>query len=143
MAIKKCFKCGKEKDVEEFYKHKMMKDGRLNKCIECARIDSRRHRIENIDAVREYDRARGMSPKRISENKKRMKKFIINNKEKYIAWNSAAYALARGKIVKKPCEVCGTTERIEMHHSDYSKPLDVVFLCSVHHKRAHGFAKDY
>lgn len=35
MIIKKCFKCGAFKCLKDFYKHKQMKDGHLNKCKSC------------------------------------------------------------------------------------------------------------
>jgi hypothetical protein len=41
-----------------------------------------------------------------------------------------------GLIEKEPCEVCGSIEA-EAHHPDYSKPLEVVWLCRKHHKAAH------
>ena len=37
MDKKKCFKCGKVKDLTLFYKHKMMNDGHLGKCKECTK----------------------------------------------------------------------------------------------------------
>lgn len=38
--MKKCFKCGKEKELESFYKHPKMMDGHLGKCKSCTIIDS-------------------------------------------------------------------------------------------------------
>jgi len=36
-----------------------------------------------------------------------------------------------------PCEICGC-EKSEAHHDDYSRPLDVRWLCRVHHLMHHG-----
>lgn len=41
-------------------------------------------------------------------------------------------ALEAGTIVKKPCQVCGNL-KVEGHHEDYSKPLEVDWLCRKHH----------
>ena len=47
------------------------------------------------------------------------------------------YAIRRGKLVRGPCSVCGVTEGVDGHHTDYTKPLDVVWLCKPHHREAH------
>lgn len=40
-------------------------------------------------------------------------------------------------LAPQPCEVCGSVERVHAHHKDYSKPLEVTWLCPFHHKQAH------
>lgn len=34
----------------------------------------------------------------------------------------------RGRLVPQPCQDCGA-EPAEMHHEDYARPLDVIWLC--------------
>lgn len=42
-----------------------------------------------------------------------------------------------GRLVPKPCEKCGA-EKVEKHHQDYARPLDVVWLCRPCHMQAHA-----
>jgi hypothetical protein len=44
------------------------------------------------------------------------------------------------KITKGPCEVCGEAKS-QAHHTDYTRPLDVRWLCRVHHSAEHRKAK--
>lgn len=46
-------------------------------------------------------------------------------------------AIRSGRLEKEPCEVCGGTERIHAHHDDYDRPLDVRWLCALHHTQLH------
>lgn len=48
----------------------------------------------------------------------------------------ARRAVASGKIKKIPCVKCGE-RKSEMHHPDYYKPLDVVWLCVKCHDAEH------
>lgn len=45
-------------------------------------------------------------------------------------------AIKSGALIKKPCVRCGN-KKVEAHHTDYSKPLDVVWLCRPHHLEEH------
>ena len=52
-------------------------------------------------------------------------------------------AIRAKKLVKSPvCKACGVGGRIEGHHMDYTKPLDVIWLCNLCHKRRHGKLAD-
>lgn len=49
----------------------------------------------------------------------------------------ASQAVKNGTLIRRPCERCGALKTLA-HHHDYSKPLDVLWLCSSHHAEAHG-----
>ncbi len=73
----------------------------------------------------------------------RQARWRLQNFQKYQAHVEVQRALARGDLVKNGCEICGTTEgRIDAHHDDYSKPLDVRWLCRLHHVRLHNAGED-
>ena len=129
--MKKCIKCGAKKKLDEFYKHKQMADGRLNKCKSCSKEDSTKNRNENIDRIREYDRKRGSS-----QGKKYLKEFRSKYPNKYKAHNMVNNAVRDNKLFKKPCEICGK-EDVHGHHDDYLEPLNIRWLCPVHHSQWH------
>jgi hypothetical protein len=58
------------------------------------------------------------------------------NREKVAAHSVVARAIRSGRLVKQVCEVCGDPDT-SGHHDDYSKPLDVRWLCDRHHKAEH------
>lgn len=120
---KVCFKCQVEKALTEFYVHPAMGDGRLNKCKECARKDVRANYEANADHYRAYDRKRGYRP---------------GDPHKVAARMAVNHAIENGRLTKLECEVgVGCRGRIEAHHDDYNKPLDVRWLCKKHHGEVH------
>lgn len=53
-----------------------------------------------------------------------------------------ANALRKGLV--KPWPICAVPDccrKPEAHHPDYSRPLDVVWLCRPHHMQVHAMAK--
>ena len=137
---KTCFKCGETKPLAAFYKHKAMADGHLNKCKECTKKDADKHRSENLDKIREYDRTRGNRlPKGYA------KEYRTRYPNKYKAHTMVNNAIRDGKLFAEPCEICGIIESVHAHHDDYAKPLNVRWLCAAHHHQwhaKHGEAKN-
>ena len=131
---KRCTKCGEEKPLEEFYP-------RAAKCKPCYRADVRRNRLANADYYREYDRNRARSPERLADRLARNRQFQSDCPEKRRAHIAANNALRDGRIVKTPCAFCGADDNLEAHHHDYSKPLDVTWLCRPCHRRFHALER--
>lgn len=141
---KSCFKCDARKDISEFYKHKGMADGHLNKCKECAKSDVRKHRMDNLK-VQEYDRVRyHKDPKRRARIARNAKKWNRENPLGYKAHNTIRNAVRDGRATKpNSCSICGDSERkLHAHHDDYEKPLDVEWLCVVCHGRKHAYLRN-
>jgi len=110
-----------------------MKDGHLNKCKKCTKNDVNKHRKENIDKIREYDRNRFQNDSdRRAYSYARAKTDRIKFPEKYKARTAVSNAIRDKKLKKMPCCVCGS-EKSQAHHEDYSRPLDVIWLCVIHH----------
>ena len=152
METKKCFKCGQVQPMTAFYKHPGMADGRLGKCIECAKSDVKENRAKRIDYYREYDRDRFQNDPRVKERHTRYqstesgklsanqskKKWLRNNADKRAAHIILGNAVRDGRIIKPIlCSECGRRGRIHGHHTDYSKPLDVMWRCPRCHRAEH------
>jgi len=152
---KRCFKCKEIKPLPEFYSHPSMADGHLNKCKECAIYDARKHRAANIERIRNYDRNRPNAAERnlsfLKASKRRRasseeyrrraneraRRWAKANAHKKRATVNVRRAILSGKMKRQPCEVCGTELLVQAHHEDYSKPLDVRWLCVKHHAERH------
>lgn len=132
MDKKQCFKCAGLLPLSEFYPHPRMADGHLNKCKHCTKKDVRGNRAARGEQYREYDRARNHIPHRHADIVRNARKDPV----KYRARKAVDNALRRGKLTKKPCDVCGNP-KVDAHHEDYNKPLEVRWLCRKHHVLAH------
>lgn len=147
--MKTCKTCQKDKPLSSFYVHKGMTDGYLNICKDCTKARVSKHRALNIEYIKEYERKRATLPKRVEARKMYSKteagkkahaKALRNYREKHsdraYARNVFGKAIKDGKVEKLPCFICGD-KNVEGHHPDYSRPLDVVWLCNKHHRECH------
>lgn len=129
--MKTCKKCSETKALSEFYKT----GGKTCKACTCARVRERRL---TDPKVRAYDRQRAKLPHRVERAKKITTEWRKKNPDAYKAHSEVNYALKTGAIVKGPCAICASDENIHAHHNDYSKPLDVIWLCARCHHRTHA-----
>lgn len=131
--MKKCKDCGVEKPLSEYYKHRQMLDGHLNKCKDCVKDRVGKHREKNIERIRAYDRARGNR-----QDYEYIKQYRAKYPNKYKAHTLVNNSIRSKKLKKMPCEECGTDKNIVAHHDDYLYPLNVRWLCQAHHKQWHA-----
>jgi len=67
-----------------------------------------------------------------------IKAWKIRNKIAADAHQKVYWAKERGEIVKPArCQCCNGKKDIQAHHKDYSRPLDVQWLCRSCHKKNH------
>lgn len=122
---KVCKKCNKSKPITEFYKDKTYTDGYKTRCKSCASRLKKDYRY-NPDT-------RQLRRQQEVENNRR---YYERHPVKAKAHRAVMYALKHGKLIKSPCEVCGSLV-VQAHHDDYSKPLSVRWLCRQHHMELH------
>lgn len=125
-----CNKCGATEPVATFYAGQRV-------CKECVKARVRKHYRETIDAQREYEKKRNATPSRKAHFRNALRKHCARYPEKYIARTATNNAIRDGRLVRHPCEKCGSL-RSQAHHDDYSRPLDVRWLCKPHHDEHHG-----
>jgi hypothetical protein len=140
METKNCKKCGGAKPLEGFYAHAMMADGHLNICKECCKAGAKARRDANIEEHRAKDRLRGFRPSNninVDAAREKRREWGKRNRHKTRAHLQVKRAIAAGILTRQSCEVCATTDAVHAHHDDYSKPLDVKWLCMTHHAARH------
>jgi hypothetical protein len=143
---KTCKVCSATDESTEFYA------GVSNRCKECHKEFVRKNRKEMADYYREYDAMRFQNDPRVRERHRRYqqtetgkasmlesrKKWVSKNPEKRAAHIILGNRIRSGEIVKPDkCEQCGCGGRLHGHHHDYSKPLEVEWLCQNCHVTRH------
>lgn len=123
-----------ENDPEGFYARSRASDLRRDPEMKRANDQKsyRRHAENRRAAAREYNATHRTEIAEYQREYYKTKRDPIKAKARRDVNN----ALKLGKLAKQQCEICGDTA--EAHHEDYSKPLDVRWLCRMHHRAHHA-----
>lgn len=135
--MKTCAKCGQEKSRDQFYAHPKGKDGLFAKCKDCQKADVRANYAAKRGQYQAYDAKRNATEERRQHRRDAGRQHYWSHHDKAIARIALKRAVRNGAIVRGPCTVCGDPNT-EGHHHDYSKPLEVEWLCFKHHREDHG-----
>jgi len=112
-GLRQCYKCKEIKTLEEFKKHgKKSKSKYSSLCKECQRQYYK-------EWYKKHNRNR---------NKKAVKACSLFNQ--YMKENN----------IQRPqfCSICGKEDNIRAHHPDYSKPLEIIWVCRQCHREIHS-----
>ena len=138
--MRTCTSCGISKNPSLFYKRKSDGDALHTACKECLKAKARANRNAKLDIYRAYDRDRNKSPERKEQTERKTErknvKWRVEQRHKCKAHRLMWRAIKLGELVKQPCERCGSLD-VEGHHEDYSKPLEIKWLCIEHHNERH------
>jgi hypothetical protein len=88
--------------------------------------------------VQEYERDRARQPARKTRAAANVARWNAEHPLAYWAHYLTSNAVRDGRLFKQPYVVCGATEKLHAHHRDYSKPLEVTWLCAQCHTRIHA-----
>ncbi len=123
-----CHECKRKQDNEWRLRTGRTKRHRTGKC-RCGKEFASFSGYQCIDCYREYRQVKKRDPK----NKERILKEAVRS--------FTRNCIKKGILIKGNCKVCGKNENVEAHHEDYGKPLEVIWLCRIHHRELHNGLK--
>jgi hypothetical protein len=124
MTLKPCSRCRVFKSLTEFDHSRASRDNRHHRCKACdRRRDKQRLRDGTMQAS--ISRWGERYPERIAAHK------------------AVQQAVKAGTLERSPCASCGSTKAVHAHHEDYTRPLDVTWLCHPCHIEHHRLERLY
>lgn len=147
LPAKVCTICNQSKPAEQFSRVRKSQERRSPYCKSCSQLVQRKWREANPEKMKAINARRNMPGGRKRSNWKpnaeqrardqaRKRKWDRNNQEKCRAQQAVNRAIKMGTLVRpRECNKCGKVARIQASHTDYSKQLDVEWLCPSCHKR--------
>lgn len=143
LLIKKCGRCKQLLGIGCFYKRRSRKDGLQGMCKVCGKeaysfyMGTPKGKVSRRATKKRYNQTPKGKKVRLSVDRRRR----IKHPEKCKARTKVNDEIRAGRLKREPCEVCGET-KVQAHHGDYSKHLDIQWLCQKHHSELHNQLKE-
>jgi ribosomal protein S27AE len=148
---KRCPRCSFVKPVSEWGQNRARYDGLGSLCRECFNTWQRHSARKNRDKERIRQAAwRDANPEKPREITRRYRQLHPDrvamrsphersvHPERVKARKALYYAVKVGTVIRSAtCQQCNSSASTQGHHTDYSRPLDVRWLCPRCHKRIH------
>lgn len=135
MSGRQCNRCLRHLPADKFHKDSRRPDGLFSFCKQCVR------EIRSNDDFRAANKRRSAAHRARDPQARRdaVRKWYNNNTERVKAHSSVYRAVKAGRLTRpENCSRCGKSSAVHAHHTDYSKPLDVQWLCPSCHKGLHS-----
>jgi hypothetical protein len=132
--MKPCIRCFRVLPLTEFYVHPQMRDGHLNACKACVKLGVRLWHRRTAKDRSDYEKQRAGHAGRRAYQLAAQADYRRRNPDKYKARTAVNNAVRDGRLTRRPCAGCGATDNVQAHHENYSRPLDVRWLCFICHR---------
>ncbi len=145
-------------------REKALETARIYKKLNKKTLEKKRLIYYKENAEKLKEKARNYAKNLTTEQKERRKQYylkwketesgkeytrnhskIIAKKYRHIkqAGQKVKDAIKYGKLIRpKNCCLCGSENKIEGHHADYDKPLEVIWVCQKCHRMIHKRIKE-
>ena len=139
-GLKVCSQCGETKGLADFHRSPISGDGRVAWCRECIKRYDRERRAQGKapkPSAEALERRR-RSPQLREARRRAQRRKLSNPLEMFKVYVRSATraAVKAGLIQRLGCEVCRVAD-VQAHHTDYGRPLEVRWLCVLHHSDLH------
>jgi len=150
VSIKKCLKCGIEKETSGFHKSPKTDDGLKSRCKECVKKWGYEYRSSRCTEIRERSKIHRIklisNPEKMLLRRKQSKASSKRSQLRYPDRERSRRAVENAKIsgklvVPDKCSECMCVCTPEAHHDsyDYDQRLNVRWLCrkchAAHHRK--------